>query len=597
MTENNENEAIGRLKAEMETICAGCQEKLDELIAKSDNCAPLVLSELLALPGPELKKTLSEIKEKKIVKAVKKARGALREKRDELNKLMGDSASQESEEPEHHSTEQDLIQNRINKMERVRARGDEPFKYTFERSCSLLDARKAFEKAEGESDDPDSIDVEVTVAGRMVAFREQGKVSFADLRDESAGIQLFFRKNNLGDEAYENLRDLDIGDFIGVTGQVFRTKRGEISVRAESYTILTKTLRALPEKFHGLTDTETRYRRRYLDLVANPEVMDVFRKRIAMVSAMREWLTDRGFLEVETPMLHHIAGGATARPFITHHNTYNQDFYLRVAPELSLKRLIVGGFERVFEINRCFRNEGVDTRHNPEFTTMELYEAYQDYMGLMDETEEMLAYIIEKVNGSLQFEYQGTTIDATRPWKRMTLFEAIRRFAGIDLEPLKDDREEAAKLAKRIGCDVDASMGYGKIVDEVMSEKVQPELVQPTFLYDYPLEISPLAKKKRGNPAITERFQPFIGCLEVGNAFSELNDPIDQRERFTDQMRQREMGDDEAQCLDEDFIYALEVGMPPTAGLGIGIDRLAMLLTDSASIREVIFFPQLRTLH
>jgi lysyl-tRNA synthetase, class II len=496
---------------------------------------------------------------------------------------------------DHHTTEDDLRQHRIDKMERIRARGDEPFKYIFERTCTIAEARAAFEKAEGETDDAESIDVPATVAGRIVAYRDQGKVAFADLRDESGKIQLFLRKNDLGDEAFEHLKDLDLGDFIGVTGTVFRTRRGEITVRASEYAVLTKSLRPLPEKYHGLTDVETRYRQRYLDMAANPEVLDCFRTRIAMVSAMRAFLTERGFLEVETPMLHPIPGGATARPFITHHNTYDRDLYLRVAPELYLKRLIVGGFEKVFEINRSFRNEGVDTRHNPEFTMMELYEAYQDYMGLMDETEQLFVAVIESVNGSTTFEYQGDTIDATRPWKRIKLHDAIREHAGVDLEQTRD-RDEAAALAKEAGVDVDPTMGYGKIVDEVMSERVQPNLIQPTFLYDYPIEISPLAKRHRENPALTERFQAFIGRLEMCNAFSELNDPIDQRERFMDQVTLREAGDDEAQFLDEDFITALEVGMPPTAGLGIGIDRLAMLLTDSASIREVILFPQLRTI-
>ncbi|MBN2310828.1 MAG: lysine--tRNA ligase [Candidatus Hydrogenedentes bacterium] len=495
---------------------------------------------------------------------------------------------------QHHSTEQDLIQNRIEKAERIRARGDEPYKYRFERSCTIGEARAAFEREEAGGTDAEQIDVRATLAGRIVAYRDQGKVAFADLRDQTAGIQLFLRMNTLGDEAYAQLKDLDIGDFIGVEGAVFRTRRGEVSVRVESYVILTKSLRPLPEKYHGLTDVETRYRRRYLDMVANPEVLEVFRKRVRIIDAMRTWLTGRGFLEVETPMLHPIPGGATARPFITHHNTYDRDFYLRVAPELYLKRLIVGGFERVFEINRNFRNEGVDTQHNPEFTMMELYEAYQDYLGLMDETEELLVAAIEQATGGLEFTYQGEPIHATRPWKRLKLYDAIREYAGIDLERTRD-RAEAARLAEGIGVEVDAAMGYGKIVDEVMSERVQPHLVQPTFLYDYPIEISPLAKKKRDNPALTERYQVFIGRLELCNAFSELNDPVDQRERFMDQLRQREQGDEEAQRLDDDFITALEVGMPPTAGLGIGIDRLAMLLTDSASIREVILFPQLRT--
>jgi lysyl-tRNA synthetase class 2 len=498
-------------------------------------------------------------------------------------------------EEEHHSTEQDLIQNRIRKLERIRQRGDEPFKYAFKRSHSIGEARRAFEKAEADAPDKEHIDLHVDLAGRMTAFRSHGKSSFADLRDDTARIQVYFNQKTTGETPYAELDDLDIGDFLAVSGKTRRTRTGEITVFAESYEILTKSLRALPEKYHGLTDVETRYRQRYLDMVANPEVLDKFRTRSALISAMREWLVARGFLEVETPMLHPIPGGATARPFITHHNTYDRDLYLRIAPELYLKRLIVGGYTKVFEINRSFRNEGVDTKHNPEFTMMELYEAYQDYIGLMAETEEMLVYVIEKIKGSTTFEYQGEPIDAKRPWKRIALFEAIREFTGIDLEATRD-REKAARMAESIGVEVDPAMGYGKIVDAVMSERVQPLLVQPTFLYDYPIEISPLAKRKRGNPALTERYQIFMGRLEMANAFSELNDPIDQRGRFMAQVQLREQGDDEAQCLDEDFITALEVGMPPTAGLGVGIDRLAMLMTDSASIREVIMFPQLRTL-
>ncbi len=497
-------------------------------------------------------------------------------------------------EETRHPTEQDLYQHRIEKLARIRARGDEPFKYTFERSCTVGEARAAFEKAEAETADGGETDVHVTVAGRLTAFRKHGKATFADIRDERARIQIYLNKNVVGEEPYDALGNLDIGDFIGVSGKVKRTRTGEITVFTDSYQLLTKSLRVLPEKYHGLTDVETRYRQRYLDMVANPDVLDTFRQRVQIITVMRQWLSSRGFLEVETPMLQPIPGGATARPFVTHHNTYNVDLYLRVAPELYLKRLIVGGFEKVFEINRCFRNEGVDTKHNPEFTMMELYEAYQDYLGLMDETEELLIAVIKEVTGGAVFEYQGDSIATSRPWKRMTLFEAIREHAGIDLERTRD-REEAAELAQGIGMDADPAMGYGKIVDEVMRERVQPNLVQPTFLYDYPVETSPLAKRRRGNPALTERFQAFIGRLEIANAFSELNDPIDQRERFMAQVKLREQGDDEAQHLDEDFIRALETGMPPTAGLGVGIDRLAMLLTNSASIREVIFFPQLRT--
>ena len=498
------------------------------------------------------------------------------------------------QDSEHHSAEQELIRNRAAKLEHVRARGDNPFKHRFDRSCTIGEAVEAFCRTENATAESRSTDVIVALAGRMTAFRCHGKSTFADLCDESGRIQVFFSVKNLGEESYAHLDDLDIGDFIGVSGTVKRTRTGEITVFADSYVLLTKSLRPLPEKYHGLTDVETRYRRRYLDLVANPEVRDVFRRRTALIAALREWLSGRGFLEVETPMLHPIPGGATARPFITHHNTYDRLFYLRIAPELYLKRLIVGGFERVYELNRNFRNEGVDTRHNPEFCMLELYEAYQDYTGLMGETEELFVHAIQKVLGRLTFEYQGEAIDASRPWRRVTLHEAIREYAGIDLETTRD-RDEAARRAEAAGVEVAPEMGYGKIVDEVMKERVAPHLIAPTFLYDYPIETSPLAKRKPDNPDLTERFQVFIGRLELCNAFSELNDPVDQRARFMEQMRRREAGDDEAQQLDEDYITALEVGMPPTAGLGVGVDRLAMLLTDSPSIRDVILFPQLRT--
>lgn len=496
-------------------------------------------------------------------------------------------------EEELKGGEAELRRHRIAKLERFRERNDIPYKYSFVRSHTIGVARSCFEALEPGSTEDAPAMLPAQLAGRIVARRIQGKSTFMDIRDEQGRIQVFLGQKQVGDAAYEASKDLDIGDYIGVTGSVKRTKRGEITVFSEKYEILAKSLRPAAEKYHGLSNVETRYRHRYLDMVANPEVLDVFRKRIQMIQVMREWLIAQGYLEVETPMLHPIPGGATARPFVTHHNTYDHDFYLRVAPELYLKKLLVGGFEKVFEINRCFRNEGVDTRHNPEFTTMELYEAYQDYMGLMDETEEMLHHVIHSVVGSETFEYQEQTISITRPWKRIPLFEAIREHAGIDLEATRD-RDEAAKLAKSIGLEITPEMGYGKIVDEVMSLKVQPHLVQPTFLYDYPIELSPLAKKKRGNDALTERFQPFIAAMEVGNAFSELNDPIDQQERFEAQAALRAAGDDEAQYLDEDFIMALEVGMPPAAGLGIGIDRLAMIVTNSPSIRDVILFPQLR---
>jgi len=499
--------------------------------------------------------------------------------------------SEEQQQP--HRTEDELRRHRMDKLGRIRSRSEEPYAFRYDRSSLIGEARARFEALEAETAEGSEASFPARLAGRVVAFRDQGKTVFLDIRDESGRIQAFFGKKQVGEDRFEALKDVDLGDFIGIEGDVKRTRRGEITVFAGGWTFLTKSLRPLPEKYHGLKDTETRYRQRYLDMVANPEVLETFKKRIQLIQHMRDWLNARGYLEVETPMLHPIPGGATARPFITHHNTYDTDLYLRIAPELYLKKLIVGGFDKVFEINRCFRNEGVDTRHNPEFTTMELYEAYQDYRGLMEETEEMLCHVIEQTVGGKTFEYQGETIDITRPWRKMTLHEAIREYAGIDLEATRD-REEAARLALSIGVHVDKTMGYGKIVDEVMSAKVQPNFTQPTFLYDYPIELSPLAKKRADNPAITERFQPFIGRLEVGNAFSELNDPIDQRERFMEQVGLREAGDDEAQFLDEDFLAALEVGMPPTAGLGIGLDRLAMLVTDSPSIREVIMFPLLR---
>ncbi len=500
------------------------------------------------------------------------------------------------EEQSHEfSTLQELRENRIRKMNHFRERGDIPYKYIFNRSATISEARKRFEILEQEDAERAAEGIHATLAGRITARREQGKSTFMDLRDESGKIQLFFGEKQVGPEAYETLKDFDLGDFIGATGVVRKTKRGEITLFVREFQILTKSLRSLPEKFHGLTDVETRYRQRYLDLVANPEVMEIFRKRTQMISEIRNYLKARNFLEVETPMLHPIPGGATARPFITHHNAYDTDLYLRIAPELYLKRLIVGGFERVFEINRCFRNEGVDTKHNPEFTIMELYEAYQDYIGLMEETEDLFYTVMTEIIGGENFVYQGQEIPLARPWKRIPLHEAIREYAGINLESTRD-REEAKKLAEQIGVEIRPEMGYGKIVDEVMSTKVKPNLIQPTFLYDYPIEISPLAKRKRDNPALTERYQLFIGGLEVCNAFSELNDPLDQRERFMEQVRLREAGDEEAQYLDEDFLTALEVGMPPTAGLGIGIDRLAMLCTDSPSIRDVILFPLLRKL-
>ena len=416
---------------------------------------------------------------------------------------------------------QELRQHRIDKMERIRARGDNPFKYAFDRSHNIGAARAEFEAAEKDATEENPAEVPARLAGRVVAFRSQGKSCFADIRDEFGRIQVFFGLQQVGEDVFETLKDVDLGDFIGVSGAIKRTRRGEVTIFAERYEMLTKSLRASAEKYHGLKDVETRYRQRYLDMVANPEVIDTFKKRVQVVSHMRSWLESRGYLEVETPMLHPIPGGATARPFITHHNTYDRDLYLRVAPELYLKKLIVGGFDKVFEINRCFRNEGVDTRHNPEFTTMELYVAYQDYLGLMDETEEMLAHIIEKVVGDTTFTYQGHTISIQRPWRRMTLHDAIREYAGVDLESTRD-RDEAARLAEAETWTRPWAATGGRVMSDCS--------ITADLLYDY-RSSSPLAKKRDNRPSRSVS-KPFIACLEVSNAFSELNDPIDQRERF-----------------------------------------------------------------
>lgn len=487
-----------------------------------------------------------------------------------------------------------LRSNRLEKMNRIIENGDNPYKYKYRRTHTIIDVKSIYNKVNENL--IENIEVEnVSLCGRIMSKRIHGDSSFFDIKDESAKIQIFFGLDRIGDSPYRNLDNLDIGDIIGVKGNVKKSKRGEITIYATEYTILTKSLHPIGEKYHGISDTETRYRTRELDLISNENTMNIFKTRSLLISNIRRYLENMGFTEVETPMFHPIPGGATARPFITHHNTYDTDLYLRIAPELYLKRLIVGGFEKVFEINRCFRNEGIDTRHNPEFTTLELYEAYKDYDDLMDDTADLLGSIIRNIFGTT-FEYQGNKILANPGnFTRITLHDAIREYAKINLEN-NTDRENAAKLAQSIGIKVDPSMGYGKIVDAVMSKAVQPHLVQPTFLYDYPIEISPLAKKKRGNPALTERFQVFIGGLEIGNAFSELNDPIDQRNRFEEQLKLRDLGDDEAQYLDEEFIKALEIGMPPAAGLGIGIDRLTMLLTDNSSIREVILFPLLRNI-
>ncbi len=481
----------------------------------------------------------------------------------------------------------DLERERYKKVERLRSRGVEPYPLRSVRTHTIQQVREAFEQG---------VDLGVVhVVGRLTANRWTGKITFADLRDGTGRIQLFLKQDALGEETYKNfLKDFDLGDIIGVEGTVFRTRTGEISVNVQSIQMLTKAISPLPEKWHGLKDVETRYRQRYLDLLANEEVRRVFIVRARAISAMRRYLDEHGFVEVETPVLQPIYGGALARPFTTHHNELDRDLYLRIATELYLKRLLVGGLERVYEIGKDFRNEGVDATHQPEFTMMECYQAYADYRDMMTLVEELYCACALASIGSLKFTYQGNEVDLTPPWRRVTIHDAILQAAGIDI--FADDTLE--KLTARIrekGLKVDLHPTWGKQVDELLSTLVEPTLIQPTFIMDYPVEISPFAKRKPENPRVVERFEPFVGGLEVGNAFTELNDPEDQFMRFLEQQRARAAGDVEAQQMDEDFIRALMHGMPPTGGLGLGVDRMAMLFTDQHSIRDVLLFPQLRT--
>lgn len=433
----------------------------------------------------------------------------------------------------------------------------------------------------------------VSVAGRLVAKRDQGKIAFLVIRDATGDLQLFCRSNVLGDEAYAIINDLDLGDWIGAVGEVLRTRRGELSVSPSQVTLLSKSLRPLPEKYHGLADTETRMRQRYVDLIANPEVRGVFETRFKIISAMRRFMESREFLEVETPMLHPIPGGATARPFVTHHNALDMELYLRIAPELYLKRLIVGGFERVYEINRSFRNEGMSSRHNPEFTMLEAYQAYTNLDGMMELVESMVSTVAEEIFGSLALEYQGVSVDLSTPWRRVTMLELVSEAVGSDIS-FASGADELRALCETHEISVEDSWGKGKLITELYEKLVEHALVQPTFVTDHPLETSPLARKKPGEPELTERFELIVTGREIANAFSELIDPVDQRERFEAQMTAKAGGDAEAMGFDEDYLRAMEYGLPPTGGIGVGIDRLVMLLTDSASIRDVVLFPHMR---
>ncbi len=485
--------------------------------------------------------------------------------------------------------EDDPVKVRYNKRQALLDAGEEPYARRWDCDAHIADINEKYADLENGCDTEDTY----TVAGRVMAVRNQGKISFLVIRDTTGEIQLFCRANLMGAEAYDRIKELDVGDWVGVVGKISRTRRGQLSIIPDEVKLLTKSLRPLPEKFHGLTDKEIRYRQRYVDLVANPEVKDTFEKRFKIISTIRRTMESKGFVEVETPMLHPIPGGAAARPFVTHHNTLDKDFYLRIAPELYLKRLLVGGFERVFELNRSFRNEGMDPMHNPEFTMMEAYQAFTDINGMKELAEDVIQKACMAVNGTLQIEYQGTQVDLSGTWESKTMCQLVSERVGeevsfdLGVDKLRD-------LCTKNGIAFEDFWGEGKLIAELYDELVEGTIVNPTFVTDFPLEVSPLAKKKREDGRFTDRFELVICGHEYANAFSELNDPADQRERFIKQVEAKESGDEEAMGYDEDYIRALEYGMPPAGGIGIGIDRTVMLLTDSASIRDVILFPHMR---
>ncbi len=487
----------------------------------------------------------------------------------------------------------DQLAVRREKMQQLRDQGMDPFGKRFDRLAyteELLERWDQFSKEELADKEDESV---TAIAGRIMTKRGKGKAGFAHIQDITGQIQIYVRKDQIGDEAFEVWNQADLGDFVGVKGPMFKTNTGELSVKPKEFTLLTKALRPLPDKYHGLKDVEERYRKRYLDLITSQESRETFINRSKIIKEMRNYLDGVGFLEVETPMMHSIAGGAQARPFITHHNALDRDLYMRIALELHLKRLVIGGIEKVYEIGRVFRNEGVSTRHNPEFTMMELYEAYADYKDIMTLTEEMIAFIAEKVNGTMKVTYDGEEIDLTPKWKRVHMVDIVNEYTGVNFYDI-ETVEEARAAAKEHNVEIGDNMLYGHILNEFFEQKVEEELVQPTFVYGHPVEISPLAKKNDEDPRFTDRFELFIVCREHANAFTELNDPIDQRERFEAQVAERDAGNDEAHEMDEDYLEAMEYGLPPTGGLGIGIDRLVMLLTDSASIRDVLLFPSMR---
>jgi lysyl-tRNA synthetase class 2 len=479
-----------------------------------------------------------------------------------------------------------ITEQRLDSLSRIRARGIDPYPHSYHPSHTVREAITLFEQQGASSQD-------ISLAGRIMSKRSIGKMSFLDIRDSSGKIQLSLRYDLLGRERYEFLQDIDIGDIIGARGKLFRTKAGELTLEVSDFAMLCKSLRPLPEKWHGLADVEKRYRQRYLDLISNEESKSIFVLRSKIVTVMRGFLDKQGFMEVETPVLQPHAGGALARPFVTHHHALDEDLYLRIALELHLKRLVVGGFDKVYEMGRAFRNEGISVRHNPEFTLLECYQAYSDYNDMMRLVEEMFSHIAQEVLGNTKLACNGKTIDLGLPWQRLYLREAIKNYCGIDFEDYPDAASLRTRMAE-LDMDVDPTKGRGRLIEELISTFVEPNLIQPTFLLDYPVEMSPLAKRKRDDDQLVERFEGFVAGMEIANAFTELNDPLEQRERFRQQLKER-VADEEVEIADEDFLQALEYGMPPTGGLGIGIDRLVMLLTGQQSVREVILFPQLKT--
>ena len=479
----------------------------------------------------------------------------------------------------------EVLRVRREKLAKLQEMGRDPFVQSrYDRTNYSMDIKNNFEEMEGKV---------VKIAGRIMSKRLQGKVGFIDIQDQEGRIQCYVRKDRIGEEEYDLFKTYDIGDIIGLEGEVFKTKKEEISVKANAVVLLSKSLQVLPEKYHGLKDQDIRYRQRYVDLIVNPEVKDAFLTRTKALKALRSFLDERGFLEVETPILNTIAGGANARPFVTHHNTLDIPMYLRIANELYLKRLIVGGFDKVYEMGRMFRNEGMSIKHNPEYTAMELYQAYADYEDMMRITEELISHMAEVATGSTVVNYQGTEIDFKPPWRRMTMIECVKEYTGVDFDTIETD-EEALAIAREKGIEITPGMRRGEVINAFFEEFGEDKLIQPTFITHHPVEVSPLAKRNAEDPRKTDRFEAFANKWELANAFSELNDPIDQKGRFMDQLRKKELGDDEACDMDEDFINALEVGLPPTGGLGIGIDRVMMLLTNSASIRDVILFPTMK---